>query len=500
MTTKTKTNGVQPTTIDEIGHRGAPGKPAPKQRKRPATVELTPTEPITNDDFWIMFPRGEHGNSLCYRRLYGDRTAYCSAYGWMFYSPEERHWLTGDFAEAKLDRAIAETLLERQRRAYRLNNEIAKDAACTNRNIANVRGLTKSYVTVSPDDFDNDPDLLNTKSGVLDLRTGKIVADESGQFTYCVPTEYDPDVDYSQWMEWLDKTVEHHKSDEKMRDWLQMSIGYSLTGHTREECLFYLYGPTRSGKGVLTNTLLALMGKPLAATAAFSTFTRTRSENNFDLAPLKPARLVVAHEGSKRQALNEATVKTITGRDYVRCSFKSRDEFDYRPNYKIWLSSNHPLGGDPDDDAFWNRTKIISLPWSNAGHEDKTMKDRMAKPDYLAQVLTYAVDGARMWWNEPKGLITPDCVRKITQEHRELGDSVGLWLLENCIDAVPDDHFVGHTKLYADYENWCEENGFAPKKGKAFADSMENKGYKRHRTDALRGYLGLDLLYKPIAK
>ena len=44
-----------------------------------------------------------------------------------------------------------------------------------------------------------------------------------------------------------------------MLNYLQMAVGYSITGHTVEEKLFYLYGPTRSGKGTFMETLLALM-------------------------------------------------------------------------------------------------------------------------------------------------------------------------------------------------------------------------------------------------
>ena len=31
-------------------------------------------------------------------------------------------------------------------------------------------------------------------------------------------------------------------------EYLQMAIGYTLTGHTNEECLWYIHGPTRSSE------------------------------------------------------------------------------------------------------------------------------------------------------------------------------------------------------------------------------------------------------------
>jgi hypothetical protein len=41
--------------------------------------------------------------------------------------------------------------------------------------------------------------------------------------------------------------------------YLQEALGYSITGHTSEECLFYIYGPPRSGKGTMWETFLALL-------------------------------------------------------------------------------------------------------------------------------------------------------------------------------------------------------------------------------------------------
>jgi putative DNA primase/helicase len=447
-----------------------------------------------DSSFWTNYPAGEYGNMLCFREKYGPRIAYNSAYGWMYDSPKQHRWLAGDIAEAAIGQAGINTLLERQRHAAAGKNDaVASKSACTTRNISALMSLLKPYVTVLPEEFDSEPHLLNTKTGVIDLRSGKIVSSESGKFTYCVNVDYAPDDDYAKWLGFLDQTVEHHSDDEAMRDWLQMCFGYSLTGSTREECLYFMHGPTRGGKGTIATVLLEMLGSPLATAAAFSTFSRKRDGNSFDLAPLKAARIVIASEGEKRNPLNEATVKNITGRDKITCSFKGKDEFSYTPHYKIWLASNHPVSGDPDDDAFWTRIKVISCPWSKAGREDKSLKDNMVKPDYLRGVLAYIVAGARMWFMEPNGLMTPDCVRKAVQSHRDKGDSVGQWLAENTHKTQDPDSFVAHSKLHPDYKNWCEDNGFSPKQGKNFAEAMTLKGYSVARTMTARGYKGIDL-------
>jgi hypothetical protein len=81
-----------------------------------------------------------------------------------------------------------------------------------------------------------------------------------------------------------------------MLDYLQMAVGYSLMGHTVEEKLFYLYGPTRSGKGAFMETLLALLPRPLSDEVDFNTFTSKREGGEIKvlIAPLKPSRIIMA--------------------------------------------------------------------------------------------------------------------------------------------------------------------------------------------------------------
>ena len=52
------------------------------------------------------------------------------------------------------------------------------------------------------------------------------------------------------------------RGDKARADYLQKAIGYSLTGDTRMECLFILYGPTsRNGKGTTMESILRIMGE-----------------------------------------------------------------------------------------------------------------------------------------------------------------------------------------------------------------------------------------------
>lgn len=417
------------------------------------------------------------GHARCVLQLYPGRFAYCDAYGWLAYNG--RFWQREN-AESFVDRAIVATLKARRVQAVKAENEpLVKVTKATSGNVAGTKSLLQSLVIVSVDDFDKHPDLLNCNNGVVNLRTGELTPHRAEQrFTYAIPADYDLTTDYSLWLSFLGAAI---GNDQSLLEYIQVATGYSLTGHTWEEVMIYLYGPTRSGKGTFTETMLAMLGQPLATEADFQTFTADRygDTQNFDLAPLKPCRFVAASESNKNSPLNPAKIKALTGGNYVRCAFKHRDHFTYRPQFKIWLSSNHPVNVDVDDDAAWGRVRVVEFPHSHLGKEDKTLKARLTQPENLRGVLRWAVEGAMKWYRLPKGLNTPQAVQKATQAQRNTQDFIQQYLDECCEkDATA---WIHSGALWENYRTWCEANGVPPKYQNAFSQAIVSKGFSLTR-------------------
>ena len=430
---------------------------------------------MSDDLMRVFLSAGAHdaGNAESAHALFGRDYLHSDAIGWLRWAGT--HWATGG-AEAELDLAITAMLKARARAAIDAEKEaIVKASIPSARHIRDCKSLFRSMVTVaSITDFDNNPDLLNVANGVLDLRNGTLSPHDQGQrFTYCLGTPYDATADSSKWVQFLTETVQ----DAATLDYLQMAIGYSLTGHTREEILFYIHGPSRSGKGTTTEVMLALIGNPLCIETDFGTFTAKREggDQGFDLAPLRPARLVFASESNTVESLNAGKVKRLTGGNHITCSFKHQNQFTYRPCFKLWLSSNHPVRADVDDDAAWGRVRVIEFPNGHLGCEDKTIKAAMKSPDNLLGVLRWAVDGAQRWYASPNGLTTPERVAKATQKARDDQDFVQSWI-DECANPQPGTWAPNHL-IYQSYQNWCRENGVQPKAQRGLSLALAAKGY-----------------------
>lgn len=465
----------------------------------PTASNTAPQQPSganqSMDQFLLAQGPDDEGNAQSFYALYGDVFAYSETHGYMHYNG--RFWETNK-ASAKLERCITQTLKRRQLLGLRHAKDALLKAAKPNANNArNCEYMLKSLITVSVDDFDANPELLNCNNGVVDLKTGNLWPHTSSQrFTYCVPVDYDQTADYVEWIELLAKIT----IKPEVVNYLQMAVGYTATGYTSEECLFYIHGPSRSGKGTFVETLLYLLGKPLAVQADFSTFTAKREGDmqNFDLAPLKPARFVAASESNKYDTLNEAKIKTATGGDDIRCAFKHKDHFQYRPQFKIWLISNHPVKGDVDDDAFWGRVKVIEFPNSFLGKEDKTLKQRMKQPAILRGVLRWMVDGAIAWFASKQGLIPPQTVIDATSARRRDLDYVQQWLDECC--KLDPQAWTANADLRTSYESWCKAEGTTPKGADQFSKTLAQKNFtvgipKRNPLGkTARGVIGLSII------
>ena len=237
-----------------------------------------------------------------------------------------------------------------------------------------------------------------------------------------------------------------------------------------------------------------MLGGTLGRTINFESLTAKRygNDQNFDLAPLRACRFITAGESDKRNPLNPAKIKRITGGDEISCSFKGRDHFTYRPMYKIWLASNWRVNTDVDDDAAWGRVKVIEFVQSHLDKPDTTLKHRMKQPKNLVCVLAWAVAGAVEWFEN--GLQEPSAIREANRQHREQLDTVGAFMSEVC--TLSDSAYCVGATLHTAYKNWCDEQGFTPKKRKGFTQALERKGIvtklKKLNGKMARCYIGID--------
>lgn len=436
----------------------------------------------------LQYPPGDPGNAQAVIRLFGDRIAFTTGFGPMFY--DRGYWEMGDAAEALINRKIEASLWRRREAAIKTNDQRYEKIIdlsfpstarinATRKMLSNYTFVTESEVNTR---FVNSPGLLNCVNGVLDLRTGALFpASPNYGFTHRLTAEYNPGVTSAAWLKFLEETIPNKEE----REYLQELIGYIFTGEAREEIAIYIFGPTRSGKGTFTETLQYL-GGPLAKEINIRTLidSRSGSDQNFDLAGLYGVRLVHASESKDTDWLDSAKLKAFTGGNWIRAAFKGKNMFEYRPNFTVILTSNESPKMKAEDSAAWYRLRAIQFPISKAGAENKNLKAILREPENITGVLSWVVEGALRWYKRPNGLVTPSSILERTKGFREALDYIMEYLsdyyeiaddLENW-DALKEGGFYTSLEdLYSGYKSWHDSAG-APELSKiGFARKIRSR-------------------------
>lgn len=346
---------------------------------------------------------------------------------------------------------------------------------------------TEPTIPVEPGELDSDPWLLTVLNGTVDLRTGQLLEhDPSHLITKLAPVVYDPGAQLDMWDEFLRTTTD---GDEELIAFLQRAAGYTLTGRTNEEKLFFAYGPTASGKSTFLEALAAAMGD-YAMTAEFKTFLEQRHDAGAksDIARLAGARFVKSIEVDEGKKLAEGLVKTLIGGDKVTARFLYANEFEYLPAFKLWLAANHSPKISFADEAMWRR--ILRVPFEHglpAERRDPLVKSTLRDPRKAGPaILAWAVQGCLAWQRD--GLGVPLAVEKATQAYREEQDVLKEFFDDECVVADAEAVWVTKDDLYAAYEEWAKKGGIRnPFSKRRLGDLMSEKGFDTAQTKRIGG-------------
>src|SRR5262249_1591148 len=151
-----------------------------------------------------------------------------------------------------------------------------------------------SFSTVSKDQFDAKPCLLNCHSGTIDLRTGKLLPHDPGRLiTKLAPVEYDRTAKCPLFDAFLDQIM---AGDHEVIWFVLRAIGYSLTGFTTEQCIFLCIGTGANGKTTLIRVIQELLGDYAQQMGMDSLMVQRTGTIPADLARLPGARFVAASE------------------------------------------------------------------------------------------------------------------------------------------------------------------------------------------------------------
>lgn len=423
----------------------------------------TPTAPAPGRKTYSL---DDTGNARRFRDLYGDWVRYNYTQGcWMIWTGQV--WRRDETAAIK---QLCDEMLDGMEKGL-FGIHDPQQAAALRKFIQKSRGshakdnLLKEAqhltgVPATDNDFDKARGVFNVGNGILRLRDGTLHPhNRTRLITRLAGTSYDPKASAPVWQAFLDSVT---GGDTQLQHYLQCMVGYMLTGSTREQCIFFLFGDGSNGKSTFLDVLADLMGT-YAMNAQSETITARRQSDSprADIARLKGARLVTISECPADVWLDEAIVKQLTGGDTVTARYLYGREFEFKPEFKLIMATNYKPRIRGTDSGIWRRIRLV--PFTQTIPEDKQDLQLPEKLQAeLPGILNWALVGLHQWMQasaggKRRGLPRCAAVDNATAEYRGEQDRLKQFL-EDCTEPAPG-YTVQAGILYQVYRRWCEENG-----------------------------------------
>jgi putative DNA primase/helicase len=364
--------------------------------------------------------------------------------------------------------------------------------ALTNRSIDATLKELPSVPGVPTDaaDFDADPMLLSVSNGTIDLRTGTLRPHGPGDLiTKRLSVAYDPYAECPRWLRFLEEVFPNHP---ELPKYMQRSVGYGITGSTREQCFYFLHGEGSNGKSAFLDAIRYVFSGITKATE-FSTFEQRTAvgQASPELAALRGARLVTASETEKYSRIAEALIKQLTGGDPVTTRHLYGAPFTYVPQFLLLVAGNYKPAILSQDHGIWRRVKLIPFEATFRGKSADTSLPAALR-DEAPGILAWAVRGAMEWAEH--GLQEPTSVVTATQDYRESEDRLAEFIAARLVQE--EGARIAPMVVRRAYAEWAEDAGLSRKEvlsGWALGVELESRKFPKTKKSSRWGFDGIRL-------
>lgn len=328
------------------------------------------------------------------------------------------------------------------------------------------RGIEPVYVKDAAE-FDQDPFILNTRNGVVDLRTGELMAhDPARRITKVAGAAYVPGAASPALRQALGAIPED------AQDWVQLMLGEAATGQSGER-LVLLTGGGRNGKTVLMGAVFRALGSYAAKVPNTLLLKVQRAgQATPERMTLRGVRLAYMEETPEDGYLDANVVKDLIDAEMIDGRKLYKDTVTWTPTHTIFLNTNHPPSMSDTGDGAWRRMARVDFPYRyRKPHEalerptdrrgDPAIKDALAHgQEGQEALLAWLVKGAiRLYAAGSVEQAGPDpaSVQESGRKWRTDSDDV-LRFVDEWLELDPES-WVAKTDLYVAFSRWIKGQG-----------------------------------------
>ena len=386
--------------------------------------------------------------------------------------------------------AYKDLLKAQEKNATRVANSAGKTAMLTE-----LEHIHK--MPVKNDEFDKQPYLLNTLSGVVDLLSGKILSFDK---KYMLSKNTNCAVDFEEpktFLKFLHDICDRPNKEEveEIIGFMQMVFGEALSGQQNKDHITFLWGNGSNGKSTFIKTVLSVMGdygKQVSSSLLMQNPNSSSQSTEFSLSALLGVRGVFMSETPQGKQLDENLLKQMTSGERISAQRKFGNQFEFDPTFSLFMSTNNKPVIRATDYGTWRR--IFLIPFLNKftdANKDNHMPEKLQKE--APKILGWLIQGCVKLYRDHKGIIPkPKCVEEALADYRNEMDVIAAFVADRCVDFPQ--YKTSAVELYREYKDWAKTNNEYLMSETKFKLELPKRGYVSMKDPNVgRVYVGLKL-------
>jgi putative DNA primase/helicase len=288
------------------------------------------------------------------------------------------------------------------------------------------------------------------QNGLVNMATRELIPPTPGYFnTSRVPFDYDRHAPTPVcWLAFLESLW---PDDPEAIAALQEMFGYVLSGRRHLQKIFFLVGPTRSGKGTISKILTALVGAEHCASptmAGLATNFGLQALIGKTLATIEDARMPRDADGIVERLL------MISGQDRINVGRKHREDWIGQLSAQMVMLSNELPKLTDASAAIAGRFIILRMTLSFLGKEDQYLLENLM-PE-LPAIFNWSLDGLDRLTKRGR-FLPPESSAEAVDLIRGRSSPITQFLMD-CCELEPDST-VTVDEMWIAWRRWCSTEG-----------------------------------------
>ena len=201
--------------------------------------------------------------------------------------------------------------------------------------------------------------------------------------------------------------------------------------------------------------------------------------------------MAYASEAEQGKKLAESKVKDLTGGETIVARFLHGEFFEFVPEFKLVLGTNHKPKIKGTDAAIWDRIRLI--PFNvRIPENERIAKEKMMTmfESELPGIFAWMVSGCLAWQKE--GLAMPTDVAMATGNYRKEMDILSDFLDDCCV--IDKTATISKKALYEKYQAWAQANGEKEFSKTLLGRMISERGFDEYRgTGGVREWMGINV-------